>query len=175
MMRSVMGNDLAPILLVDFGASKTKLSIVEYGIVRTFHVVTRGGADITRAISQSLSIAFDAAEELKRAHGLIKSQDSQSIDEIITLSLNYIFSEISSVIFNYEKSAGKSISKIIFSGGGALVKGIAPKAQEHFAVEVILATPFSKVEAPVFLNPVLSSIGPEFSVALGIALRKIQQ
>lgn len=175
MMRSAMGNDLAPILLVDFGASKTKLSIVEYGIVRTFHVVTRGGADITRAISQSLSIPFDAAEELKRTHGLVKSQDSQNIDEIITLSLNYIFSETSSVIFNYEKTAGKSISKIIFSGGGALIKGIPNKAQEHFSVEVVLATPFSKVEAPVFLNPVLSSIGPEFSVALGIALRKIQQ
>jgi hypothetical protein len=39
---------------------------------------------------------------------------------------------------------------------------------------VALARPFSKVEAPAFLTPVLGSIGPEFSVALGVALRKIQ-
>ncbi len=173
-IRSVMSSDLSPTLFIDLGASKTKLSIIEYGIVRTFHVVGRGGADITRAIAQSLSIAFSDAEELKRAYGLVKDQNSKSIDEIIMLSLNYIFSETSSVVFNYEKKTNKTISKIILSGGGALLKGILEASQEHFSAEVVLAHPFSKVEAPAFLTPVLGSIGPEFSVALGVALRKIQ-
>jgi type IV pilus assembly protein PilM len=173
-IRSVMSNDLSPTLFIDLGASKTKLSIIEYGIVRTFHVVGRGGADITRAIAQSLGVAFSDAEELKRAYGLVKDTNSKGIDEIIMLSLNYIFSETSSVVFNYEKKTNKTISKIILSGGGALLKGILEASQEHFSAEVALARPFSKVEAPAFLTPVLGSIGPEFSVALGVALRKIQ-
>ncbi len=173
-IRSVMSNDLSPTLFIDLGASKTKLSIIEYGIVRTFHVVGRGGADITRAIAQSLGVAFSDAEELKRAYGLVKDMNSKGIDEIIMLSLNYIFSETSSVVFNYEKKTNKTISKIILSGGGALLKGILETSQEHFSAEVVLARPFSKVEAPAFLTPVLNSIGPEFSVALGVALRKIQ-
>jgi type IV pilus assembly protein PilM len=173
-IRSVIGNDLAPILFIDFGAGKTKLSIVEYGVVRTFHVVGRGGVDITRAISQSLGIPFGDAEELKRTYGLTKDPNAKNIDEIIILSLNYIFSETSSVIFNYEKKSNKTISKIFLSGGGALLKGVLDVASERFTAEVTIAHPFSKVEAPAFLTPVLNSIGPEFSVALGIALRKIQ-
>jgi type IV pilus assembly protein PilM len=173
-IRSVIGNDLSPILFIDLGASKTKLSIVEYGIVRSFHVVSRGGIDMTRAISQSLSVSFADAEELKRTYGLIKDPNAKGIDEIIILSLNYIFSETSSVIFNYEKKSNKSISRIVLSGGGALLKGIEDAAKARFTSEVAIAHPFSKVEAPAFLTPVLNSIGPEFSVAIGIALRKIQ-
>lgn len=173
-IRSVIGNDLSPILFIDFGAGKTKLSIVEYGIVRTFHIVGRGGVDMTRAISQSLSLSFADAEELKRTYGLLKDPNAKNIDEIIILSLNYIFSETSSVIFNYEKKSNKTISKVFLSGGGALLKGLLDVAREHFTAEVIIAHPFSKVEAPAFLTPVLDSIGPEFSVALGVALRKIQ-
>ncbi len=174
-IRSVMGNDLAPTLFIDFGAGKTKLSIIEYGIVRTFHVVGRGGVDITRAISQSLGLSFPDAEELKRTYGLSKDPDAKNIDEIIMLSLNYIFSETSSVIFAYEKRSNKTITKIILSGGGALLKGVLEVASERFTAEVVVAHPFSKVTAPAFLTPVLDAIGPEFSVALGVALRKIQQ
>jgi type IV pilus assembly protein PilM len=173
-IRSVMGADLSPTLFIDMGASKTKLSIVEYGVVRTFHVVGRGGADITRAIAQSLGIAFSDAEELKRAYGLIKDPNSKNIDEIIMLSLNYIFSETNSVIFNYEKKTNKTISKIILSGGGALLKGVLEASQENFSTEVSIADPFSKIDAPAFMRPTLQTIGPEFSVALGVALRKLQ-
>lgn len=173
-IRSAIGNDLAPILFIDLGASKTKLSIVEYGVVRSFHVVGRGGIDMTRAISQSLGMPFADAEELKRTYGLHADPNAKNIDEIIILSLNYIFSETASVIFNYEKKTNKSISRIVLSGGGALLKGIAEAATERFTAEVVIAHPFSKVEAPAFLTPVLNSIGPEFSVAIGIALRKIQ-
>lgn len=38
----------------------------------------------------------------------------------------------------------------------------------------MLGNPFEKVEAPAFLDPVLAQTGPEFAVALGLALRKLQ-
>ena len=53
-------------LLIDFGASRTKLSIVEFGIIKNYHTVNRGGADITDAIAKSLDIPFLKAEELKK-------------------------------------------------------------------------------------------------------------
>ena len=57
-IRSSFNYDLAPVLFMDFGASKTKLSIVEAGVVRIFHVVNRGSQDITKNISSSLGISF---------------------------------------------------------------------------------------------------------------------
>jgi hypothetical protein len=47
-------------------------------------------------------------------------------------------------------------------------------AKENFAAELIIADPFSKIETPVFLSGVLKNTGPEFSAAIGLALKKIQ-
>jgi Tfp pilus assembly PilM family ATPase len=47
-------------------------------------------------------------------------------------------------------------------------------AVNNFQAEIEIGHPFSKVEAPEFLEKVLETMGPEFAVALGLALRKLQ-
>lgn len=94
--------------------------------------------------------------------------------EIIRLQLDYIFSESSSVVLNYEKKYNKSVSKVIMVGGGALMKGFQDYAKANFRSNVILGDPFAKTEAPAFLQNILSQTGPEFAVAIGLALRELQ-
>lgn len=171
-IRSSFNHDLAPVLLIDFGASKTKISIVETGIVRVFHVVNRGSQDISRNISQSLNISFDEAEKLKRSVGLDPKVDPKA-EKITRLVIDYIFSDINSVVLSYEKKYNKNISKVILVGGGSLLKGLLDYTKENFKIEVVYANPFSKTEAPAFLEPILKVSGPEFSVALGLALRQL--
>jgi Tfp pilus assembly PilM family ATPase len=55
-----------------------------------------------------------------------------------------------------------------------MTRGLIDYARESFAAELALADPFAKVESPVFLGGVLKNTGPEFSVAIGLALKKIQ-
>src|SRR3989344_1567721 len=57
-IRANFEHELSPVLLMDFGASRTKLSIVEFGMVKSYHTIDRGGADISDSISKSLSIPF---------------------------------------------------------------------------------------------------------------------
>ncbi len=171
-IRSSFNHDLAPVLLIDFGASKTKISIVETGIVRVFHVVNRGSQDISRNISQSLNISFEEAEKLKRSVGLDASIDPKA-EKIIRLSIDYIFSDINGVVLSYEKKYNKNVSKVILVGGGSLLKGLLDYTKENFKIEVVYSNPFSKTEAPAFLGPILEVSGPEFSVALGLALRQL--
>lgn len=171
-IRSSFGHDLTPTLLIDFGASKTKLSIVETGVVHVFHVVNRGSSDITRNISQAMGITFTEAEKLKCFVGLDKQKNPQ-VAEIIISSIDYIFSDINNVVFAFEKRYNKNVSKIILTGGGSLLDGLLEKAQVNFATEVILADPFNRTEAPAFLLPILKTSGPEFSVAVGLALRQL--
>ena len=59
-------------------------------------------------------------------------------------------------------------------GGGATMKGFAELAQKNLQTPVTLGDPFSKVQATPFLTEDLRRNGPEFSVALGLALRKLQ-
>jgi type IV pilus assembly protein PilM len=171
-IRSSFNHELAPVLLIDFGASKTKVTIVEAGVVRVFHVVNRGSQDISRNISQSLSIPFEEAEKLKRTVGLDANIDPK-VENIARLSIDYIFSNINSVVFAYEKKYNKNISKVFLMGGGSLLKGLLDRAKENFHIEVAYSNPFSKTEAPAFLTPVLEASGPEFTVAVGLALRQL--
>jgi len=173
-IRANFEHELSPVLLMDFGASRTKLSIVEFGTVRSFHIVNRGGADISDAISKSLSISFSKAEEMKKEFGLFGSPAEKSLSDIIKIHIDYIFSETNNVLLGYEKKYGRTISKVIFTGGGSLLKGLKEVAADNFRAEIEVGHPFSKVGAPAFLEKVLETMGPEFAVALGLALRKLQ-
>lgn len=173
-IRSNFEHELSPVLLMDFGASRTKLSIVEFGMLKSFHSIERGGADISKSIAQSLNIPFTEAEKMKKEFGLYGNGADKSVAQIIEVHTNYIFQEANSVLLNYEKKHGRIVSKVIFTGGGSLLKGLPDVAASNFRAEITVGHPFNKVGAPAFLAKVLESIGPEFSVALGLALRKLQ-
>src|SRR3989339_3234 len=173
-IRSNFEHELSPVLLIDFGASRTKLSVVEFGMVKSYHTIERGGADISNSISKSLSISFGEAEKMKKEFGLFENPAEKSLADIIRVHVDYIFSETNSALLGYEKKHNRTISKVIFTGGGALLKGLKEVAVNNFRAEIEMGHPFSKVGAPAFLEKVLLSMGPEFAVALGLALRKLQ-
>lgn len=171
-IRSILGHELAPVMIIDFGASKVKVSIIENGILRVFHVVNRGSQDITRNISQSLNLTFDEAEKLKRSVGLDATIDPR-IEKIVRMSVQYIYTDINSIVFNYQKKYNRDVSKIYLTGGGSMLKGFLEASRENFRSDVVYANPFSKTETPAFIQPVLQTSGPEFSVALGLALHQL--
>ncbi|MBP6926178.1 MAG: type IV pilus assembly protein PilM [Candidatus Pacebacteria bacterium] len=176
-MRAILGHEMGTVLIVDFGASKVKLSIVDFGVVRQFHVVMRGSQDITNNMATSLQIPFSKAEEMKRTFDMRGSggdTTTQNVREIVKLSFDFIFSEIKSVVLAYERRYNKAMSKVILVGGGSLIKGFYEEAEKHFQVEVAYGNAFQKVEAPAFLENILAETGPEFAVAVGLALRKLQ-
>jgi Tfp pilus assembly PilM family ATPase len=64
---------------------------------------------------------------------------------------------------------------VVLTGGGGVTKELAAYAKQVFSLEVRVADPFSRVSAPAFMRPVLGEIGPEFAVAVGLALRKLEE
>ena len=173
-VRANFEHELSPVLLMDFGASRTKLSIIEFGMVKSYHTIDRGGADISNSISKSLSISFSEAEKMKKEFGLFGNPLEKSLADIIKVHVDYIFSETNNVLLGYEKKYNRNVSKVIFTGGGSLLKGLLEVATNNFQAEIEVGRPFSKVSAPAFLDKVLLNMGPEFAVALGLALRKLQ-
>ena len=176
-IRAVLGNDLRTIAVFDFGASTTKIYIVERGIVRSSHSINRGSQDITIALSASLGISMSEAENIKRNFGTsgIEPAREKEIFGVISLAMDYIFSEVSRTLVNYEQRYHKNISKIVLTGGGVGGSGFIELAKASLSNEVELGDPFSRVEFPAFLQDVLRVNGPEFSVAVGAALRRLQE
>jgi len=174
-IRAVMNRETMPVMIFDMGAGATKLYIVEMGIVRTSHTINRGSQDITSALAQSLGINVVEAEKLKRDKGLIAEGIASGTVEATSVILGYIFAEVNRVLIGYQKKSGKVVRRVILTGGGSALKGILQYAKEHLESEVELADPFAKVDAPAFLQGVLKDAGPQFTVALGVALRQLQE
>ncbi|MFZ2621104.1 MAG: type IV pilus assembly protein PilM [Minisyncoccia bacterium] len=174
-MRSILDQEISPVLLVDMGATNTKLYIVERGILRASHMINKGSQSITDELSKSLGISVTDAEYLKREKGLEGVINGIEVKNIMSITLDYIFSEINHTILAYQKKYTKNVSKVVLVGGGSALKGIADFAKNSFQTEVEAGNPFSKVVAPAFLEKVLRETGPEFAVAVGAALRRLQE
>ncbi len=173
--RALINQEANPIMVFDMGASGTKIYIVEHGVIKISHIINKGSQDITSSISTGLNVSWEKAEHIKRNINSLKEEDQKAIEEIIALTVDYIFSEASSVLINYQKKYTKAVGKIILTGGGIAQKGLLEMAKKAFETEVEYGDPFSKVETPAFLANALKMTGLEFAVAIGIALRKLQE
>ena len=173
-IRSLLDQTLQPVLVLDIGAGSSKMYVVERGIIRTSHLIRRGSQDITLALSKALNMPFKEAEALKTSFDMSAAGADPNVVSIISLTFDYVFSEANQVILNYEKKFNKPISRVVLIGGGVLLKGFFGLARKNFQIPVLLGQPFEKVQAPAFLEDVLRNSDPEFSVAVGLALRLLQ-
>ncbi len=173
-LRSVLRRDLAVTMVVDIGASNSKVFIVERGVLRSSHNINRGSQDITLAIARSLTIPIKQAEQMKRDFHRNGAQDA-AIAELIGLTTSYILTEVSRIALNFERKYNTVIHKLVLTGGGALLRDFSDEASKTLEMDVQLGNPFAAAEAPAFLEPVLKQAGPEFAVAIGLALRKLEE
>ena len=174
-IRAVVDQGVHAVMIIDMGARATKLYIVERGILRASHIINKGSQDITLAISKSLSVTVNEAENMKRVYGLKGGTEHKDLNEIIMVNLDYIFYEANTVLMNYQKKYNKNIAKVILTGGGVLLKGFTDLAKISFQTDVIYADPFNKLETPAFFAEQLAEAGPEFAVAIGVALRRLSE
>jgi type IV pilus assembly protein PilM len=163
------------VAMLDIGASVSKMYIVEYGVIKDSHIINKGSQDITLAISRALGISIKEAEEKKRSVDLENFDDSnKDVAEIMSTNLKYIFIEASKVLKNYQIKNNKNVKELIFTGGGSVIKGLPSFTAKNLEISSQIADPFSKVKTPAFLDDILKEIGPEFAVAVGLALRGLE-
>lgn len=173
--RSTSFRQSTPVMVVDMGASSTKMSIIDGGFLRASHAVDRGSQLLSSSISKSLKISFERAEEMKRQIGLSPKPEYTELVRVMDSTLGFIFSEAKQFMLNYRRKSNNSVGQVILTGGGALLKGVVDTAVKNLGVEVVLTDPFNKTEYPPFLQEALRDIGPSFTNAVGLALRGLQK
>jgi type IV pilus assembly protein PilM len=173
-IRSVFSGEPSPTAIIDIGAGSTKMAILDYGIVRVSHTIHKGSQDITVALSRQLGVDFAKAEEIKRTVGLTERLAGEGASAVINGLVEYIFSEANKIIADYQVKQKKSVDRVVLSGGGALLQGLLEVAKKSFEVPVTIGKPFAKVATPPFLEKMLNEAGPGFAVAIGLALRHLQ-
>lgn len=167
MARSSYTHGTAPTMVIDLGASGTRIYIIEFGIVSVSHTISRGGQDVTLSIQKSAGLTFAEAEAQKREKGTGENEAGAAI-------LDFIFSEARRILLAYQRKEGKAVGEIVLVGGGSLLKGLPETAAKYLDAKITLSSPFDKVAAPAFIGDVLKNAGPSFAVAVGLALRGLQ-
>lgn len=178
-IRAALPQTAAPIAVVDIGASTSKVYVVERGVVRMSHLVNHGSQHMTEMMARSLSWSFEKAERVKRESGLNEAPsysgaENEKIKEAVLSTLDRVFSEVNRVLLSYGKRYNKNVARAVFIGGGAALPGLAAAAKTAMNIDVEMAHPFTRTEAPAFLESVLKEIGPGFAVAVGLAMRALQ-
>jgi len=182
--RSIVGTQPGEIMIVEIGAAVTDIIIMQSGVPFFGRSLEHGGAGITRAITNSLHISDKRSEQLKRDIGIRTGQDSATsgtggIPDIIKTALEPVVHEIRYTIDLYKshtltpsaQSTG-TIEKIILTGGTALMPGISEYLSQTLDMRVFVGDPWAYIQYPPDLKPVLETLGPKFSVSIGLALRE---
>ena len=151
-------------------AIKTRQNYLSYTSINTTELVKT-----SRMVSHVMGIPVAHAEKLKREQGIALRIEGKDLSSVLTGTLDYIMSETSRVVSNFQRKFNKTIGSILLSGGGVNLPGFEEYAQKQFQIPVAKGNPFRKVETPAFLEQVLEKAGPEFAVALGVALRRLQE
>lgn len=159
-------------LVVHVGSSSTNITITAEGTLRFIATIGLGGLAITRAISSDLGIATSQAEELKKTYGLTDALEGK-IGTALKPVLDSIVADIKRTIVTYkEKNPNASITKIILSGGTALLPGIERFFSDSFGMPIVIGNTFALHQIANVPEEVLREAAA-YNVVVGLALRDL--
>lgn len=172
LVRSLVGKDASPVAIVNIGHLSTTLTFVDKGYIRLVHTMSRGSHELTLALERGLAVGRERAEQAKRDIGISERIEEREISSVITPLIETLFAEIARTLALYNRRAARKIQRVNMTGGGAHLKGIIAYGASRLGVEVARGNPFARLVTPPFLQPLLNEIGPNFSTAVGAALRE---
>ncbi len=176
LIRSLIGKDRGAIMVIDLGAKRTNMTIVEKGIPFVTRSMNLGGDGITSRIQSSMSVSMEEAERMKRDFGSLGMMESDDIPPLLEHLFKPLLTEVNyafELYANMELTELKKVEKIILTGGSAHLPRLPEYLADALSMNVYRGNPWARVIYPQDLSVVLEEIGPRMSVALGLAMRDI--
>lgn len=165
-------------LILDFGATRTGIGIIENHILRYTSTIEVGSRDMFAAIQKKDSamnieefLHYSSQEGLANQRGRYYAELEETVGRVVkelTLRLQYWENQI-------EEKQKPNISKIIICGGAANMKGIAAYFAAALGVPVAVADVWQNVFSTEDFVPGISfadSMG--YAISIGLALGDMQ-
>lgn len=177
LIRSLVGTDPAPAIILDIGAYRSNILFVDRGVPMLTRSVEVGGQKCTDAIAEALHVSPSQAEMMKR--DLAASPLAGSSPGALPLLLREIFSPLinelkySFTMYQTQNTVARPPERIILAGGGSGLPGLQEILTSEFNMRVFVGNPWERVDVHPDLAPLLSVFASRFAVALGLALRSL--
>lgn len=170
--RSLVGHDASVSMLVDIGAERTNLFIIDTGLPLTHRSLKIGGDNFDTVLAEALGLDITSMSQVKRDLSRL-SPDRLSSDLFMRL-LDPIAKEIQYSFDLFTRQTGnenKQPEKIILTGGAALFPPLFSHIKKTFPMKVFVGDPWARTIYQEGLKSTLDAIGPRMAVAIGLALR----
>jgi type IV pilus assembly protein PilM len=168
------------VALLNIGASTMNINIIQ----GTHSVFTRdvsvGGNQYTTVLQKEFGLTFEQAEEAKRTWILPEQMPNHDLALVLEPVTEMLTLEIGKTFDFYRATADENtnatVGKILVSGGGSKVRGLAESLAARFEIPVEMFNPFRKikVDAHRFDPDLVRDFVPEMAVAVGLALRGVE-
>ncbi len=130
------------VMIVDFGYSRTGVSISQNGNVLLTTTLDIGGFNLTEMLAKNFSISFDKAEEMKRSYGLSNDSKVNDIFPVILNGISVLHDELDKQYIYWKTHSQESsfthnkIDRIILCGGNANLSGLAEYLEASMKIKV---------------------------------------
>ena len=162
--------------LVDVGARVTNIVVHQGGVPKFVRILLMGGQDVTDAVAERMGVPQDHAEALKQqlaAGTLGQGMDAQAVGRVVEAVAAAFVDEVRGSLDYYLASSGSApISRLILTGGGARLGGLAQRLQVTARVPVQVGTPMHSLQVGrTGLSPEqIAFVEPLAAVPVGLAL-----
>ncbi len=169
--------DNGTFMILDFGKTRTGITIVNKGVVRFTSTVNVGGNTITRALARSFSISFDEAETLKKEKGFLIGEGDQNILLALMPTVSALKDEIGKHYryWNIHKdSFGRKrpkIDHVLLCGGLANLSGLPEYLISNLHTSVQIANIFTNLNSfDNYIPNVDFKDSLQYATSIGLAL-----
>ncbi len=160
------------VALVNIGASCSIMNISQDGMPLFFRETDIGSNYHTEILQKTFDLSRGDAERLKKGFPIegISLDEAQSV---ISKASDEIYAEVYRSIEVFRSNVyNEQVSKVILSGGAALIRDFAFLMSQRLDIDVEIADPFRKIIIPDKMNSAyIKEMAPIASVAVGLALR----
>ena len=167
------------VTLLNIGASTMNVNIVKGTRSLFTRDITVGGSQFTDVLQRSLGLNFQQAEALKRGvTDGVDAADEKSIEPLMNNVTEIVAMEIQKTFDFYRATTDDTetqVQKILISGGGSKLVGLADELSQRLELPVEVLDPFRKINVdPKKFDPdYMNEIVPEMAVAVGLAVRGV--
>jgi type IV pilus assembly protein PilM len=167
------------VTLLNIGASTMNVNIVKGTRSLFTRDITVGGSQFTDVLQRSLGLNFQQAEAVKRGVAdAFEGIEEKSIEPLMNNVTEIVAMEIQKTFDFYRATTEDNetvVQKILISGGGSKLIGLAQELSQRLELPVEILDPFKniKVDNKKFDPDYLSEIVPEMAVAVGLAIRGV--
>lgn len=164
-------------MIVDFGETRTAISVAQDGVVRFTTSLELAGEAVTSALMSRLNISVAEAERLKNEEGIASA--GGNVGPIITPTITTLRNEIQRHFLYWHthgEAAGSThapIDTIILCGGNANVRGLPVFLAQTMRARVELADVWQNAfDIASYMPPIPHNQSLRYATVTGLALRR---